>query len=70
MSHERRGRVPMGASIVDGLGSPWPQEELDRCCQWAEETGADLAKVNRNGSAIVIGQPLGSSGTKSMATTA
>jgi hypothetical protein len=42
----------MGASIVDGLGSPWPQEELDRCCQWAEETGADLAKVNRNGSAI------------------
>jgi acetyl-CoA acyltransferase len=23
-------RIPMGASLADGLGSPWPQEELDR----------------------------------------
>ncbi|WP_069161348.1 thiolase family protein [Nocardia altamirensis] len=35
---------------------------------WAEETGADLAKVNVNGGAIAIGHPLGASGTR-LATT-
>jgi acetyl-CoA acyltransferase len=35
---------------------------------WAQETGADLAKVNPNGGAIALGHPLGSSGTKLMAT--
>jgi acetyl-CoA acyltransferase len=35
---------------------------------WAIETGADLSKVNPNGGAIALGHPLGSSGTKLMAT--
>jgi acetyl-CoA acyltransferase len=35
---------------------------------WQKEMGADLAKVNPNGGAIAIGHPLGSSGTKLMAT--
>jgi acetyl-CoA acyltransferase len=35
---------------------------------WARETGADLTKVNPNGGAIALGHPLGSSGTKLMAT--
>jgi acetyl-CoA acyltransferase len=35
---------------------------------WQKETGADLARVNPNGGAIAIGHPLGSSGTKLMAT--
>jgi acetyl-CoA acyltransferase len=35
---------------------------------WAAETGADLSKVNPNGGAIALGHPLGSSGTKLMAT--
>jgi acetyl-CoA acyltransferase len=35
---------------------------------WQKEMGADPAKVNRNGGAIAIGHPLGSSGTKLMAT--
>ncbi len=35
---------------------------------WQKETDADLAKVNPNGGAIAIGHPLGSSGTKLMAT--
>ena len=35
---------------------------------WADETGADLAKVNPNGGAIALGHPLGGSGTKLMAT--
>ena len=35
---------------------------------WQKEVGADLGKVNPNGGAIAIGHPLGSSGTKLMAT--
>ncbi|WP_433660543.1 thiolase family protein [Nocardia sp. CA-128927] len=35
---------------------------------WAQETGADLAKVNVNGGAIAIGHPLGASGSR-LATT-
>ncbi len=35
---------------------------------WAKETGADMDKVNVNGGAIVLGHPLGCSGTKLMAT--
>jgi len=35
---------------------------------WAQVTGADLSKVNPNGGAIALGHPLGSSGTKLMAT--
>jgi acetyl-CoA acyltransferase len=35
---------------------------------WAQETGADPARVNPNGGAIALGHPLGSSGTKLMAT--
>ncbi len=35
---------------------------------WAKETGADMSKVNVNGGAIALGHPLGSSGTKLMAT--
>ena len=35
---------------------------------WAKATGADMAKVNVNGGAIALGHPLGSSGTKLMAT--
>ncbi|MBS44313.1 MAG: acetyl-CoA C-acyltransferase [Nocardioides sp.] len=35
---------------------------------WQAETGFDLEKVNRNGGAIALGHPLGSSGTKLMAT--
>lgn len=35
---------------------------------WQKETGADMAKVNVNGGAIALGHPLGSSGTKLMAT--
>jgi acetyl-CoA acyltransferase len=35
---------------------------------WAQETGADMAKVNVNGGAIALGHPLGGSGTKLMAT--
>jgi acetyl-CoA acyltransferase len=35
---------------------------------WQHETGADLEKVNPNGGAIALGHPLGSSGTKLMAT--
>ena len=35
---------------------------------WQKETGADMNKVNVNGGAIALGHPLGSSGTKLMAT--
>ncbi|KAA8890386.1 thiolase family protein [Nocardia colli] len=35
---------------------------------WAQETGADLGKVNVNGGAIAIGHPLGASGSR-LATT-
>ena len=35
---------------------------------WAQETGADLAKVNVNGGAIALGHPLGSTGTRLMTT--
>ena len=35
---------------------------------WQQATGADMAKVNPNGGAIALGHPLGSSGTKIMAT--
>jgi len=35
---------------------------------WQIETGADLDRVNPNGGAIALGHPLGSSGTKLMAT--
>jgi acetyl-CoA acyltransferase len=35
---------------------------------WQKETGADMSKVNPNGGAIALGHPLGSSGTKIMAT--
>jgi acetyl-CoA acyltransferase len=35
---------------------------------WQKETGADMSKVNPNGGAIALGHPLGSSGTKLMAT--
>lgn len=35
---------------------------------WQKETGFDLERVNRNGGAIALGHPLGSSGSKLMAT--
>ena len=35
---------------------------------WQQETGFDLERVNRNGGAIALGHPLGSSGSKLMAT--
>ncbi|WP_017597545.1 thiolase family protein [Nocardiopsis lucentensis] len=35
---------------------------------WAEETGADLNRVNVNGGAIAIGHPLGASGARLMTT--
>jgi acetyl-CoA acyltransferase len=35
---------------------------------WQKEVGADMSRVNPNGGAIALGHPLGSSGTKLMAT--
>jgi acetyl-CoA acetyltransferase len=35
---------------------------------WARELGADLEAVNVNGGAIALGDPLGSSGTRELAT--
>jgi len=35
---------------------------------WARELGADLDRVNVNGGAIALGHPLGSSGTRALAT--
>ena len=35
---------------------------------WAEETGADLARVNVNGGAIALGHPLGATGARLMTT--
>jgi acetyl-CoA C-acetyltransferase len=35
---------------------------------WAEETGADMAKVNVNGGAIALGHPLGATGARLMTT--
>ncbi|MDT4964934.1 MAG: acetyl-CoA C-acetyltransferase [Pseudonocardiales bacterium] len=35
---------------------------------WAQETGADLARVNVNGGAIALGHPIGATGTRLMAT--
>ena len=35
---------------------------------WQKETHPDMSKVNVNGGAIALGHPLGSSGTKLMAT--
>jgi len=35
---------------------------------WADETGADLAKVNVNGGAIALGHPIGATGTRMMTT--
>lgn len=35
---------------------------------WAQDTGADLARVNVNGGAIAIGHPLGASGARLMTT--
>ncbi len=35
---------------------------------WAQETGADLAKVNVNGGAIALGHPLGATGVRLMTT--
>jgi acetyl-CoA acyltransferase len=39
-----------------------------RAVAWAHDTGADLAKANVNGGAIVIGHPLGASGARIMTT--
>jgi acetyl-CoA C-acetyltransferase len=35
---------------------------------WAEETGADMARVNVNGGAIALGHPLGATGARLMTT--
>jgi acetyl-CoA C-acetyltransferase len=35
---------------------------------WAQETGADMAKVNVNGGAIALGHPLGATGARLMTT--
>lgn len=35
---------------------------------WAHDIGADLAKTNVNGSAILFGHPLGASGARIMTT--
>jgi acetyl-CoA acetyltransferase family protein len=35
---------------------------------WLKDTGADPAKLNRNGGAIALGHPLGASGTKLLVT--
>ena len=35
---------------------------------WAQETGADLEKVNVNGGAIALGHPIGATGTRLMTT--
>jgi acetyl-CoA C-acetyltransferase len=35
---------------------------------WAEQTGADMAKVNVNGGAIALGHPLGATGARLMTT--
>ena len=35
---------------------------------WADETGADLTRVNVNGGAIALGHPLGATGTRLMTT--
>lgn len=35
---------------------------------WAQETGADLAKVNVNGGGIALGHPIGATGTRLMTT--
>ncbi|MHB2027866.1 MAG: thiolase family protein [Acidimicrobiales bacterium] len=71
-----KGPIPATRTILEKSGLSINDIELFEINEafasvvlaWQQETGADLAKVNPNGGAIALGHPLGSSGTKLMAT--
>jgi acetyl-CoA acyltransferase len=71
-----KGPIPATAKILAKSGlslNDIDQVEINEAfasvvLAWQRETGADLSRVNPNGCAIALGHPLGSSGTKLMAT--
>ena len=71
-----KGPIPVTAKILARSGLTIDDIDLFEVNEafasvvlaWQIETGADLTRVNPNGGAIAIGHPLGSSGTKLMAT--
>lgn len=71
-----KGPIPVTEKIVNKSGITLNEIDLVEINEafasvvlaWHKATGADLSKVNVNGGAIALGHPLGSSGTKLMAT--
>ncbi len=71
-----KGPIPATRKVLDRSGMSIDDIDLFEVNEafasvvlaWEKELGADLSKVNVNGGAIALGHPLGSSGTKLMAT--
>jgi len=71
-----KGPIPATAKVLSRSGLTLDDIDLIEINEafasvvlaWQKVTGADMAKVNANGGAIALGHPLGSSGTKLMAT--
>jgi acetyl-CoA acyltransferase len=71
-----KGPIPATAKIIARSGLSLDDIDLFEVNEafasvvlaWQQEHGTDLAKTNVNGGAIALGHPLGSSGTKLMAT--
>jgi len=71
-----KGPIPVTKKILEKAGMTIDDIDLFEVNEafasvvlaWQKETGADMSKVNVNGGAIALGHPLGSSGTKLMAT--
>jgi acetyl-CoA acyltransferase len=71
-----KGPIPVTKKIMAGSGFVIDDFDLIEINEafasivlaWQSEVGADLSRVNPNGGAIALGHPLGSSGTRLMAT--
>ncbi|MFT7645884.1 MAG: acetyl-CoA acyltransferase [Candidatus Poriferisodalaceae bacterium] len=71
-----KGPIPVTEKILDRSGLSMDDIDLFEVNEafasvvlaWQKEHNADLSKTNVNGGAIALGHPLGSSGTKLMAT--
>jgi len=76
LTKETRTPIPATKKILEKAGMTIDDIDLFEVNEafasvvlaWQKETGADMSKVNVNGGAIALGHPLGSSGTKLMAT--
>jgi acetyl-CoA acetyltransferase len=71
-----KGPIPATKKIMDRSGLTLDDMDVIEINEafasvvlaWQKEVGADMSRVNPNGGAIALGHPLGSSGTKLMAT--